>query len=314
MNKDNILEVRGLTKHYASVTALDGVDLDVPVGSVFGLLGPNGAGKTTLLRIINNILISDAGTVTVDGHNVGQDTVPLLGYMPEERGLYGKMSVEDQILYFGKLRGGEPRRLREVMDEYMQLFNIEGMRKRKVEELSKGNQQKVQIVATLVHEPRLVILDEPFSGFDPINGILLRQLIDRLSERGTTVMLSSHNMPAVEEMCSEIALINSGRVILSGRIDDIKESNRDGSLFVTTRNPLSENMLADSGLTASITSTQTQGRRKGSAYIIKPVAGASNADLLRAISAQADIVQFDEMLPSLNDLFIRYTLGNNSDK
>lgn len=161
-----ILQIDGLVKHYASTKALDNVSLSVAKGEICGLLGPNGAGKTTILRIINNLLVSDAGSVLVNGIPASLEASRNIGYMPEERGLYDKMRVEDQILYFGQLKGGDKARLRNVMGEYMEIFNLTGQGKRKIKELSKGNQQKVQIIATLVHEPELVILDEPFSGFD----------------------------------------------------------------------------------------------------------------------------------------------------
>ncbi|MBQ5724414.1 MAG: ATP-binding cassette domain-containing protein, partial [Muribaculaceae bacterium] len=248
----NILEIKSLNKQYGQLKALDNVDLDVTRGSVFGLLGPNGAGKTTLLRIINSILVKDSGSVKINGEDVSLATSHYLGYMPEERGLYGKMQVEEQIMYFGLLKGGEKSMLRQNMKEYMELFELSSDGKRKVEELSKGNQQKVQIISTLVHDPELVILDEPFSGFDPINGALLTQLINRLHNRNVTVMLSSHNMPAIEEMCSDIALINRGQMLLSGRIEDIKEANKTGKLELTTRSPLSVGLAMDSEVIESI--------------------------------------------------------------
>ena len=205
---ENILEIKNLRKNFGSKQALDDVSFNVERGSIVGLLGPNGAGKTTLLRIINGIMVSDSGEALINGSPASLETSRHIGYMPEERGLYDKMRVEDQIMYFGRLKGGEKGRLRDVMAEYLELFNLTADRRRRVKELSKGNQQKVQIISTLVHEPELVILDEPFSGFDPINGQLLQTLIERLHDRGVTIMLSSHNMPAIEEMCSDIALIN----------------------------------------------------------------------------------------------------------
>lgn len=308
----NILEINHLTKHYADKTALDDVSFYVERGSICGLLGPNGAGKTTLLRIINSLLVSDAGEVTVGGEPASRHANRLIGYMPEERGLYDKMRVEDQILYFGMLKGGEPARLRAVMEEYMELFNLSADRRRRVKELSKGNQQKVQIIATLVHEPELVILDEPFSGFDPINGALLQQLIARLHDRGTTIMLSSHNMPAIEETCSDIALINHGHLLLHGHISDIKEANRTDTLLLTTRNPLSLPLLMDSGLMLSAEPAETRGWRKGSAYRLIRKPGVRNADIIEAAALQGDILHFEEELPTLSDIFLKYTTTTNS--
>lgn len=302
-----ILRISGLTKHFGTNTALDSLDLTVDAGSVFGLLGPNGAGKTTLLRIINRILNPDAGTILLSGQPLSYATAPLLGYMPEERGLYSKMRVRDQIMFFGRLRGGDIKRMAKVADEYMELFEIPDFGRRKVEELSKGNQQKVQIISTLVHEPKLLILDEPFSGFDPLNSRLLAQLIEKLRSKGTTVMLSSHNMAAVEEMCESIALINKGHIILSGRLDDIKESHRDGSLIVTTRNQLSINMLTDQSSVVNAQPVQGLAHRKGFSYRIEKSADASNVDVLTAVAMQGEITHFEEALPSLSDIFISYT-------
>ena len=305
------IRVDHLTKQFATAgetsqltRALDDVSLTIPTGCICGLLGPNGAGKTTLLRIVNNILIADEGEVEVLGHPVSMDhTSPLVGYMPEERGLYDNMRIEDQILYFGRLKGGDPKRLREVMVEYLELFNLGDDRRRKIKELSKGNQQKVQIISTLVHEPEVVMLDEPFSGFDPINGELLRQLIDRLHQRGTTIILSSHNMDAVEKMCDRIAMINHGRIMVDGRLEEIKESHRDGSLTLVTRNKLHLPLLESSGVTESITPIDS---RRGAAYRVTLAPGHTNAALLREASIQGDVIRFEENLPTLNDSFLRY--------
>lgn len=309
----NVLEIKNLTKRYGDVTALDNVCLDVKKGAIYGLLGPNGAGKTTLLRIINNILVCDSGSVKINGEEISRATSRFLGYMPEERGLYAKMRVEEQIMYFGQLKGGDKSQLRKNMYEYMELFNIADEGRRKIEELSKGNQQKVQIIATLVHNPELVILDEPFSGFDPINGALLSQLITRLSEKEITIMLSSHNMPAIEEMCSDIALINHGSLLLQGSIEEIKEQNKLGALQVTTRSPLSLPLIMDSGIIENIEPTVAKGWRKGYTYQINSKNGVSNNDVIQAITIQGEILQFEELLPTLNDIFIKYTVGENTN-
>lgn len=303
----DLLEIEHLTKHFGSLRALDDISFSVEKGSICGLLGPNGAGKTTLLRIINSILVADAGNVRINGTPVSRDITRHIGYMPEERGLYDRMRVDDQILFFGRLKGGNPSRLREVLKEYLALFNLEGQGKRKVKELSKGNQQKVQIISTLVHEPDLVILDEPFSGFDPINGAILQQLIGKLHDNGTTVILSSHNMPAIEEMCSDIALVNHGRLLVKDSIENIKENNKDNSLLLTVGHPLNEAMLLESGAIASVTPTQPKGWRKGYAYRIRKTEGKKNLDVLDAVAFQADILHFEEFLPSLTDIFMKYT-------
>ncbi|MDE5674887.1 MAG: ATP-binding cassette domain-containing protein [Muribaculaceae bacterium] len=306
----NILQIDNLVKHYASTKALDDVSFSVGRGEICGLLGPNGAGKTTLLRIINNLLVYDSGNVTINGIPASLEASRLIGYMPEERGLYDKMRVEDQILYFGQLKGGDKARLRIVMGEYMEIFNLTGQGKRKVKELSKGNQQKVQIIATLVHEPDLVILDEPFSGFDPINGALLRDLITRLNEKGATIMLSSHNMPAIEEMCSTIALINHGKLLVKGGISDIKEIHKTSELLLTTRSPLSIPLLLDSNLLENINEIPPVNGRKGYSYCLRKKENVRNTDLLQAISIQGEILHFEERLPTLNDIFLNYTTGD----
>lgn len=304
-----MLEINNLVKHYTNTKALDNVSLHVNKGEICGLLGPNGAGKTTLLRIINNLLVCDSGEVKINGQPVSIKTTRHIGYMPEERGLYEKMRVEDQIMYFGRLKGGDKIRLRNVMKEYMEIFNLKGQEKRLVKELSKGNQQKVQIIATLVHEPELVILDEPFSGFDPINGALLKDLIARLNEKGSTIMLSSHNMSAIEEMCSSIALINKGKLLVKGELADIKDQHRTSRLILTTRKPISIPLMEDSGLIEAIEPTLTLNGRKGQAYQILKKEGVKNNDILEAVSLQGEVIHFEEHLPSLNEIFLKYTQG-----
>lgn len=306
----NILEIDSLVKNYASTKALDNVTFSVEQGEICGLLGPNGAGKTTLLRIINSLLVCDSGYVKINGMPASLEAGRQIGYMPEERGLYEKLKVEDQILYFGQLKGGNLPRLRVVMNEYMDIFNLHGQGKRKVKELSKGNQQKVQIISTLVHEPQLVILDEPFSGFDPINGALLQDLIERLKEKGATIMLSSHNMPAIEDMCNTIALINHGQLLVKGEIGEIKEQHKTSEYLLTTRNPISIPLLLDSNLFEKVEITEPAKWRKGSAYILKKKEGVRNNDILEAVSIQGEILTFEERLPTLNDIFLSYTLNS----
>ncbi|MCM1319152.1 MAG: ATP-binding cassette domain-containing protein [Muribaculaceae bacterium] len=305
---ENILQVSNLTKAYGDHKALDDFSLSVEKGAIFGLLGPNGAGKTTLLRIINTILVPDSGEVLIDGQPAKLGiTTRNIGYMPEERGLYPKMRVDEQIMYFGLLKGADKQTLRKNMDEYMDIFNIPASdRHRRVEELSKGNQQKVQILATVVHQPQLIILDEPFSGFDPINGRLLTQLISRLQEQESTIILSSHNMPAIEEMATHIALINKGKLLVEGVVDDIKESNRTGHLRVVTSAPLNIPLALDSSYINEIEQTQPI-RRNTFAYKLLPSSGTPNNDVISAIAMQGNILQFEELLPSLTELFIKYT-------
>lgn len=307
-----ILETRNLTKHYGSRRVLHDVSLKMQKGSVYGLLGPNGAGKTTLLRVINNIIVSDSGEVLLNGKPMSRELGRGLGYMPEERGLYSKMQVEEQILYFGQLKGGDKHRLTQVMHHYMDAFSIaRADRKRKVQELSKGNQQKVQIIATLVHEPELVMLDEPFSGFDPINGALLTALIEELKNQGTTIVLSSHNMAAVEEMCSHMALINSGRLLVHGAIRDIKEANRENIVHIKSSENVDFSRLEAEGI---ITGIHEQRDADGNMdYQISMKDNNSGNELALEVCRQANLVKFEEKLPSLSELFIKYTeLGAQS--
>ena len=307
---ENILEIENLNKTFGTTKALDNVSFSVERGSICGLLGPNGAGKTTLLRIVNAILVADGGLVRVNGIPVSLKTTKYFGYMPEERGLYDKMRVEDQILFFGKLKGGKEGRLREVMKEYLELFQLSDDRRRRVKELSKGNQQKVQIIATLVHEPEIVILDEPFSGFDPINGAILQELISKLHSQGVTIILSSHNMPAIEEMCSDIALINKGKLLIKDSIRDIKEENKDNSLLLTTKTPIDLDVLRQGGKVTFAEETTPRQRRKGHSYRLFKPDGVSNLDVIDNIALQSDILHFEEALPSLTEIFMKYTAKN----
>lgn len=304
---ENILEIKNIKKLFGNNVALNGVSFNVEKGSTCGLLGPNGAGKTTLLRIINAILKADSGEVLINGTPVSLKTTKYFGYMPEERGLYDKMRVDDQILFFGKLKGGEEKQLRFVMERYLEMFGLKDEKKRKVKELSKGNQQKVQIISTLVHQPEIVILDEPFSGFDPINGAILQELISQLHKENVTVILSSHNMPAIEEMCSDIALINRGDLLVNDSIENIKEKHKDRKLLLTTSSPLRLEQLLASGKIEEIHKTDSKGWRKGNAYSIVKNADSKNVEILDLVAFQSDILHFEENLPSLNDIFIKYT-------
>lgn len=301
----SILQVENLIKNFGQVLALDDVSMSVEQGTICGLLGPNGAGKTTLLRIINGILTKDAGSVKILGEDASLKTARKIGYMPEERGLYDNMTIENQILFFGQLKGAAPARIREVMNEYLELFNLAGSERRKLKELSKGNQQKVQIISTIVHEPQLVILDEPFSGFDPINGALLQELIGRLHDRGTTVILSSHNMHAVEEMCDSIALINHGRVLLQGKLEDIKEQYKQDEIIVATSSPIDRQAAMETGVIEWVKAEPAVKGRKAFAYRLKKLSDVSNTLLLARISKLGEIVLFEEALPSLNEIFIQ---------
>lgn len=303
----NALETIDLTKFYGDRKVLNNVSLSIGKGDIYGLLGPNGAGKTTFLRIVNNILYKDSGTVLINGEPLSMKQSRHLGYMPEERGLYPKMRVDEQILYFGQLKGGDKQRLQKTMMEYMHIFQLTKDAKRKVQELSKGNQQKVQIIATLVHEPDIVMLDEPFSGFDPLNGVLLAQLLDRLKEQNTTIILSSHNMAAVEEICSNIALINKGELLLNGNIHQIKEDNKQNIIEIKTLSKVDFNSLMEKGMVESLDSVNPTDNEPYWKWLVKKSVGVDNNTLITSVCAQTQIISFQEKLPSLNELFIRYT-------
>lgn len=309
----NILEVSSLTKHFGSLRALDNVSFNIAEGSICGILGPNGAGKTTLLRIINGIMTIDSGSVSILGENASIEASRNIGYMPEERGLYDTMRVEDQIMYFGQLKGGEKSRLRTVMKDYLDLFNLKGQERRRLKELSKGNQQKVQIICTLVHEPRLVILDEPFSGFDPINGQILQEILSRLSANGSTIILSSHNMPAIEEMCSDIVMLNHGHLLVADSMTNIKENHKDNTLLLTTSTELSIPLLTSSGAVSDIERVDNLNWRRGFAYRLHRNPSHTNNDVLDAVALQSQVLHFEEALPSLKDIFISLNTKQQND-
>lgn len=232
-----MLTIDNISKSFGNYRALDGVSLHVRRGSVFGLLGPNGAGKTTLIRIINHIIRPDGGTLFFDGHPMTDADVMQIGYLPEERGLYKKMRVGEQAIYLARLKGLDKSTAEQRLRQWFDRLEIADWWNRRVEELSKGMQQKVQFVVTVLHNPQLLIFDEPFSGFDPVNADLLKREILRLKEQGATVIFSTHNMPSAEELCDDIALIDHAQVVLSGSLADIKASHPDQDLdriFINT--------------------------------------------------------------------------------
>lgn len=296
-----ILEINAITKQYGNYKALDEVSIDVPDNSIFGLLGPNGAGKTTLIRIINQITGPDSGTVLFDGKILNPNDITKIGYLPEERGLYKKMKVGEQALYLAQLKGLNHLEAKRRLKTWFEKFEIQAWWDKKVEELSKGMQQKIQFVVTVVHEPKLLIFDEPFSGFDPINVNLLKDEILELRKKGSTIIFSTHNMASVEELCDNIALINKSKKILDGSVKEIRRNFFDNSYLVKyATNPDSKwdatatgfQVIQDSiddGLTTTIFQL--------------PVGKNSN-DLLNALLPYANIQSFNELIPSMNDIFI----------
>ena len=304
-----ILETNNVCKQYDGHTALDSVSLKVPQGIVFGLLGPNGAGKTTLIRIINQITAPDSGTVLFDGHAIGPDDIYQIGYMPEERGLYKKMKVGEQAVYLAQLKGltkaDATRRLKDWFDK----FEIGGWWNRKVEELSKGMQQKVQFITTVLHEPRLLIFDEPFSGFDPINANLLKQEILNLKDKGATIIFSTHNMASVEEICDHIALINKSRKVLDGTVGEIRQQFKLNIFelgyigdFESVTNIIEQFVSIKENVKGAVNHV-TGELKSGFDY---------NQLIQSVLSAGAQITQFSDVLPSMNDIFIKAVNQNEN--
>ena len=301
-----ILETNEVCKQYDGHTALDSVSLKVPQGIVFGLLGPNGAGKTTLIRIINQITAPDSGTVLFDGHPIDPDDIYQIGYMPEERGLYKKMKVGEQAVYLAQLKGltkaDATRRLKEWFDK----FEIGNWWNRKVEELSKGMQQKVQFITTVLHEPKLLIFDEPFSGFDPINANLLKQEILNLKDNGATIIFSTHNMASVEEICDHIALINKSRKILDGSVNEIRQQFK---LNLFELNYIGEHNKAMQLIEPMVVVKDDEsGAINRISGEMKP--GFTYNQLLAALLSEVQITQFNELIPNMNDIFIK-AVGNS---
>lgn len=296
-----LIECKNVCKNFGSKVALDNVSLDVPEGKIYGLLGPNGAGKTTMIRIINRITIPNSGEVLFNGRPITQRDVEKIGYLPEERGLYRKMEVGDQAMYLAQLKGMSEKDARAELKKWFVKFGIQDWWKKKVEELSKGMAQKVQFITTVVHKPSLMILDEPFSGFDPVNAELIRKEILELKEQGATIILSTHNMESVEELCDNIALINKSHLVLSGGVDEIRRQYGNNHVELIYSG---ENALAPvEGLFSVISDADDNGRH--TAVLSLDHEGLGN-DVLTAVIGQGLLVNsFKELLPRMNDIFIK---------
>ncbi len=294
-----MLECKNITKRFGSYTALDDVSLTVPDGRIFGLLGPNGAGKTTMIRIVNRITIPTCGHVYFDGKMVDDAFVRKVGYLPEERGLYKKMKVGEQMMYLARLKGLSKAEAEAELKKWFVKFKIRSWWDKKVEELSKGMAQKVQFIATVVHRPKLLILDEPFSGFDPVNAQTIRTEILRLKEEGTTVILSTHNMESVEELCDEIALINKSRLVLSGATKAVRE--RYGANQVEL---LYNGALHAAARTYSVAKEEID---SGCSRALLDISGGfAMRDVLEELAAgDMDIISARKMMPRMNDIFIK---------
>ena len=276
-----IIEVKNVTKNFGPKVALDNVSLEIPEGKIFGLLGPNGAGKSTLIRIINRITIASGGEVYFQGHPITEEDVSHIGYLPEERGLYRKMKVGEQAMYLAQLKGMSAREAAVELKKWFVRFEIQDWWNKKVEELSKGMAQKVQFITTVVHRPSLMILDEPFSGFDPVNAELIRKEILRLKEEGATIILATHNMESVEALCENIALINKGKLVVTGGTDEIRRQHGQDNVEIE---------FTDATLT-----------RRNIVVAREEV----NTRLTELINQGVTIHSFKEVIPRMNDIFIK---------
>ena len=304
----DLLKIENVTKRFAKHVALDDVSLTIPQGSIYGLLGPNGAGKTTLLRIINRITVPDSGRVLLGGKEITQDDVRLIGYMPEERGLYKKMKVGEQAIFFARLKGMSRKDATDKLRQWFDKFGIGEWWNKEVGDLSKGMAQKVQFIATVLHDPKLLIFDEPFSGFDPINANLLKSEILALRDKGATIIFSTHNMSSVEEVCDHITLIDKSRNILSGNVDDIRHRHGANIFEIDYRG--NETSLLDA-LKGKCEIMDTKPSPTG--FNRMKIHIATDGEV-RGVIAKAnesvEIRSFSEVIPSMNDIFIRAVNGN----
>ena len=304
-------KVENVSKNYSGHQALTDVSINIEQGQVFGLLGPNGAGKTTLIRIVNQITAPDSGKVFLEGRPLKANDIYNIGYLPEERGLYKKMKVGEQALYLAQLKGLSRRDALKRLKYWFEKFEMQAWWDKKLMELSKGMQQKVQFVCTIIHEPKLLIFDEPFSGFDPINANLLKTEILNLREKGATIIFSTHNMSSVEEVCDNIALINKSKKILDGNIHEVKSRYKTNTFDVVYNGKFKE-VEADLGSNYEILTHKESPH--ANEMTIKHLNGNSNNDLLLNIAKQVQIVSFSERIPSMNEIFIRVVEESNQSK
>jgi len=300
----NILEVQNVVKQYGDYTALNNVSLQVPKGSIYGLLGPNGAGKTSLIRIINQITMPDSGIVFLDGEKLNPEHVKYIGYMPEERGLYKTMKVGEQCLYLAQLKGMPEAEAKKQLKYWFEKFEIQGWWDKKIQELSKGMAQKIQFIVTVLHQPKLLILDEPFSGFDPVNANLIKDEIIELNKKGTSVIFSTHRMESVEEMCDYIALIHKSNKLIEGKLDDVKRQHRTNTYQVGIVTENIEGLMLQ--LTHKFTLNQTNFKSLNDDLKLEVHLGQYNSnDLLSILTQFGQVTHFVEKIPSVNDIFIQ---------
>lgn len=304
----NIIEVQNVTKKYSNHLALDNISLAIQKGVVYGLLGPNGAGKTTLIRILNQITAPDSGTVLFNGNPISRKDIEKIGYLPEERGLYKKMKVGEEAMYLAQLKGLSKQEALERLKYWFIKFEIQNWWNKKVEELSKGMQQKLQFITTVVHRPDFLILDEPFSGLDPINTNLIRQELLELKKQGTTIIISTHNMASVEEICDEICLINKAHKILEGNLAEIKQRFKENVYSLMLNGECAIPAFPGKFSVMETSSTANQHH-----YVVKVSDGGSANQLLQFVIEYGNVMSFNEVLPSMNDIFIQQVEKYNEE-
>ncbi|MCF2876500.1 MULTISPECIES: ABC transporter ATP-binding protein [Tenacibaculum] len=308
---DNLLEINNVVKRYGEYTALNNVSMHIPKGSVFGLLGPNGAGKTSLIRIINQITMPDSGGVILDGEKLAPNHIEHIGYLPEERGLYKSMKVGEQALYLAQLKGLSKSEAKKRLKYWFDKFDIGAWWGKKIEELSKGMAQKVQFIVTVLHQPKLLIFDEPFSGFDPINAQLIAKEILQLRDEGATIIFSTHRMESVEEMCDYIALINKSNKILDGKLDDIKKEFRTNTFQVGLNTSNGKEVEAKLKENFKVLPADFRLLNDGLKLNVKLTEGNTANDLLSYLTTQGQVQHFVELIPSANDIFIEAVNKNS---
>ena len=302
-----MLSIRNIVKQYANHRALDDVSIEIEHGKIFGLLGPNGAGKTSLIRIINQITAPDSGEVFINGEKLNPSHISKIGYLPEERGLYKKMEIGDQMLYLAQLKGMSKEDATRKIKFWFEKMEMQTWWNKKVEDLSKGMQQKVQFVATVVHEPELIILDEPFSGFDPVNAEIITQEILELNKNGATIIFSTHRMESVEKLCDHIALIHKSRKILDGGVQQIKNSYRNNSYKIEYQSNGTDISLNEELFEL----TDQKETAEGKQVTVKIKDGKTSNDLLAYLIPKVHITQMTEVIPSINEIFIQKVTALN---
>ena len=300
----NMLEVKNVTKKYGDYVALNNITLNVPKGSIYGLLGPNGAGKTSLIRIINQITLPDNGEIIIDGEKLDPKHIRAIGYLPEERGLYKSMKVGEQCLYLAQMKGMTKADAKKQLEYWFDRFEIQGWWNKKIEELSKGMAQKIQFVVCVLHKPKLLIFDEPFSGFDPVNASLIKDEILELRKQGSTIIFSTHRMESVEELCDDIALLHKSNKLIEGKLDDVRKEYRTNSFQVGILSDNIEGLMYD--ITQKFTVGQTNFKSLNDELKLEIQLGnATPNELLHLLTNRGQVTHFVEKIPSVNDIFIQ---------